>query len=168
VEESVAQLKITLPDSLRRDLDAACAASGRSLAGEIRERLERTLRQDAIDPPTRRLMDYVAKLADLVRLQTNRLDWHQHPGAHRIFRYGITSRLARLKPPGEPVFQEGDLPSTLLVSADAPEAMGLGLEALDFHTPPLDEQRLRGLHDKTMAELRARYPNLNSKEEKDQ
>jgi hypothetical protein len=169
VEKSVGQLKITLPDDLRADLDAACAASGYSVAEEIRQRVERTFKQDAIDPPTWKLMQYVGKLADLVRLQTNHLDWHLHPGAHRIFRYGITARLARLKPVGEQIFGPDDLPVTRLVAGDSAEGMGLGLEAVEFHTPPIDEQRLRALHDKEIEKLRARYPNLTSnKEEKDQ
>ena len=171
------QLKITLPDDLRADLDAACAASGFSLAEEIRSRVERTLKEDAIDPVTRSLMNYVVRLANLIKAQTNRLDWYSHPAAHRTFRYGLVARLAHIQPEGEPLFGPGDLPPPpiRLVIGEGPEAIGQALEALDFNYPKIDPERLRAATEKTVQDMLAlhpdlakQHPELHKDEEKDQ
>jgi hypothetical protein len=159
-ETSVKQLKISLPEELRAQLDQASAASGVSVAEEIRRRIEASFEQDGIDPATRELQDYIVRLAVMVRLQTNHLDWFIHPGAHRSFRFGITSRLARLKPEGEPVFGPDDLPKVKLVEAESPEAVGQALESIDHHTPPLDPEKLRILREQTLKEMIQRYPDL--------
>src|SRR5438128_1680405 len=131
------QMGVGLPDDLRAQLEAASAAGGHSVAEEIRRRLERTFEDEGIDPETRKLMAAIGSLTTLVRLQTGHA-WHSHAAANRVLRHAITARLARLKPSGEAVFAPDELPSARLVAAgsDDPEAMGLGLEAVDFHTPP--------------------------------
>jgi hypothetical protein len=144
----VKQLKVSLPDGLREHLEQASSKAGHSLSEELRLRLEKTIADEEIDPETRELMAAVGRFAALVRLQT-RQEWHRHPAAHRVLRHEITARLARLKPEGEPVFLSGELPTARLVAAgsDDPEAMGLALEAVDFHRPPMTPERRRRLDE---------------------
>ena len=151
------QLKVGLPDELRDQLEAAAASSGKALGEEIRDRLETGI---AADTETRKLLDAVGSLATLVRLQTGH-DWHNHPAANRVMRYALTARLARLKPEGEGIFAPGDLPIARLVAPESedPEAMGLALEAMEFHTPPMTSDLRRMLDEKlkeTKGELRRR------------
>ncbi len=128
------QLKISLSDEIRDQLDAASAKAEHSLGEEIRRRLQTSFDDEALDPETRRLAAAIGNLAVLVKLQTG-----------RVLRHALTARLARLKPEGEPVFGSGELPIARLVASgsDDPEAMGLGLEAVDFHTPPMTAERRR-------------------------
>src|SRR5262245_47223368 len=121
------QLKVSLPDELRAEIEEAAAKAGHSLGEEIRQRLERTLQDDGIDPATRKLMAAIGDLHVLARSQPNH-SWHQQPAAHRVFRHAIVARLARLRPTGEPVFAPGDLPDHPLVASQDVEAMGQGLE----------------------------------------
>jgi plasmid stability protein len=60
------QFKISLDEGLRNRLDAVSAASGRSVAEEIRGRLEQTLREDGPgrDPAIRHLADDLGALVD--------------------------------------------------------------------------------------------------------
>jgi hypothetical protein len=69
----------------------------------------------------------------------------------------ITARLARLKPAGDAVFKPGELPAARLVAPDSddPEQIGLALEAVEFHTPPMTPQ-LRDRVDRMLAEDMAR------------
>jgi hypothetical protein len=152
------QMGVGFPADLREKLEAAATAAGHSVAEEIRQRVERTFVDEQIDPETHKLMAAVSNLDVLVRLQTNHRSWHSHPGAHRVFRNAIVARLARLKPAGEPAFGPDDLPQHPLVAAppDDLEAMGMGLEAIDFHTPPVDQQRLDRLRQEAIERLRQR------------
>jgi len=162
-DEKMTQLKVSLPDDLRSWLEAAVEGTGRSLGDEIRQRLEATFdREEKLDNQTLRLAYAIDRLASYVFLQTNHR-WYDHAAANRVMRHAITARLARLRPEGDPVFQPDELPKHRLVAAgsDDPEAMGLGLEALEFHTPPENkmtpEQRRRfdQLQAETDAEIRA-------------
>jgi hypothetical protein len=58
------QLKVSFPDELRDRIEAASAASGRSLGEEIRARLEATFAQDPGDPNVRELQTAVALLTE--------------------------------------------------------------------------------------------------------
>jgi hypothetical protein len=133
---------------LPRDMLERLRQSERGVSEEIRERLARSLDEDGIDVETRKLMAAIETLSVLVRLQTKH-DWHRHPAANRVFRHAITARLARLKPEGEAVFGPDDLPAPTarLVATDDVEAMGLGLEAIEFHTPPVTDARRRQLEE---------------------
>jgi plasmid stability protein len=130
------QLKVGLPDYLREELERAAATSGKSLADEVRVRLEASFESEGSDPETRALAAAVDNLAKLVRLQTGH-KWHKHAAANRIMRYAITGRLARLQPEGEPVFRPDELPKNRPAApgSNDPETMGLALEAIDFHAP---------------------------------
>jgi hypothetical protein len=130
------QTAIRLP----QDVYDRLKQSEHGVSEEIRRRLAQSFALDA-DPETSRLMAAIGRVATLIRLQTNHLDWHSHPAAHWIMRHAITARLARLKPEGEPVFAPDELPKARLVNSDDPQAMGQALEAIDFHSSPISEQR---------------------------
>lgn len=149
------QLKIGLDPKMRQRLEDAAKKAGVSLGEEVRQRLERSFDRDDTDPVTRDLQDYVALLATMIRLQTNHIDWFKHPAAHRAFQFGITSRLARLKPEGEPVFGPDDLPKhwARLVSSDNPEAIGQGLESIEHSNPPISPEKLRILQERSLRNL---------------
>jgi hypothetical protein len=96
------QLKVSLPDDLRAQLDAAAAGSGQSLAQEIRRRLERTLAEDAakhaIDPKTQRLADAVIGLAADVQEHAG-VSWHGNSRANEALAEAVLTYLSALKQP---------------------------------------------------------------------
>ena len=157
------QLKVALSDGLRLRITQAAKGSGRSLADEIRHRVERSFnREDAADEPTRDLAEAVERFAVLIRLQTGH-DWRTHPASNRVMRQMVSSRLARLGPQGEPFFAHDELPRARLVAPESNdvEAMAIGLEALDFYrSPPLSRERLDELFEQDRAEVLKRFPDL--------
>src|SRR6516164_5465331 len=130
------QTAIRLP----RDVYDRLKQSEHGLSEEVRRRLAQSFALDA-DPGTTELMAAIVRFAGLVRMQTNHLDWRRHPGAYAVMREEILARLARLKPEGDPAFAPGELSEKRLVAADDPEAMGQGLEAIEFYVlqAPPDE-----------------------------
>lgn len=90
-------LKVVLPSALRAELDAAAAASGLSLAAEIRERISRTLRQDTVDRRTAEFASKVVWLAEQIKHDKD-LDCHGHPRAFEAFAEAVNAALDRLKP----------------------------------------------------------------------
>jgi hypothetical protein len=92
------QLKISIPDDLRSQLDAASESSGQSLAEEIRLRLERTFYQDTFDQRTRDLSYDVMRLADQVRDHIGQ-PWHSSRQAHEALEIALQTFLATIKPP---------------------------------------------------------------------
>ena len=74
--------------------------SPHGLSNEIRERIERTFREDALDPVTRELRDIVVQLADLLAIDYFG-GWQSSPEAHHAFAAGLTKILADYKPPAE-------------------------------------------------------------------
>src|SRR3974390_861528 len=75
------QLGVKLTDDLREQLEVARTKAGHSVGEEIRQRLERTFREDALDPlppgkrrdlvadpQTRELLAAIVRLADMVRV----------------------------------------------------------------------------------------------------
>jgi hypothetical protein len=150
------QMGVALGDALRAELEKSAAERGHSIAEEIRRRLDESYDYDAQDAPTRSLMDAIGRFAELVRLQTGR-SWHEHPAANRVMRHAITSRLARLRPPGEDEFNPNELPRNRLVAADNTEAMGQGLEAIAMQTPikKRTAEERREQFEKVKAEIKA-------------
>ena len=149
------QLKASVPDYLQEELERAASASGSSLSEEIRRRLEFSFKAEGVGPEDRDLIVAISDLMRFVRIQTGH-EWHQHAAAHRALRHAITARLARLKPEGEPVFGPGQLPTNQLVASDDPETMGLGLEAIHFHTPQMSLEQSHELFEKTRRKLQQR------------
>jgi hypothetical protein len=76
-------------------------SGGRGLSDEIRDRLERTFREDAIDPVTRELRDGLLSIAALLRSDFA-ADWHASPWAYKAFAAAIVQRLAEYEPPARP------------------------------------------------------------------
>jgi hypothetical protein len=135
------QIKVSLPDDIRLQLEDAASKAGRSLSEEVRERLalpehvhalveaaaskaghsiaeelgrrlERTFRDDAIDLKTREITDMIGLLTHLVKIQTGH-SWFDHPGAASIMKFAIDACLARTKGgDGKATFGPDELPPT--------------------------------------------------------
>jgi hypothetical protein len=119
------QLKIVLPVELRAELDAAAAKSGKSVAEEIRSRVEWTFDLEPMDKPTLELLTAVALMAAAVERETGAA-WHTHPGAHTTFRHAVSGYLADLRP-GVGLFAFGARPYQADPSDD-PELIGLTIK----------------------------------------
>lgn len=136
------QLKIAFPAELRERLEAAAQRSGKSLAEEIRVRLEVSCRGESADKPTQDFLAAVARLMEYVERQTG---WppFQDPFAMNVFRAAIAALLDRVQPveaAGEPPRQ----PVPIASSKD-PATIGGVLEALAFGGPDV----IGGLWDAT-------------------
>jgi plasmid stability protein len=152
------KLQVSLPDDLRGRIEAAAAKSGNSLGEEIRQRLERTLTQDA-DPETSKLFAALTDFPALVRGYTG-YRWHEHRAATRVFRRAILARLMRHwgKSVEQEVFAPGEL-KPRMVDTDDPDTIGISLEAAHFQLPPMTEERRREIDaaiERTMQEVRER------------
>ena len=117
------RLKIALPDDLRARLDAASAKSGKSVAEEIRSRVEASFAQ-AADQPTYDFLRGVALMVGEIELETGAPVW-QHAGAHETLARAIQMRLEVLKPKGSLAF--GDRPHAT-VSDDDPSKLAARIE----------------------------------------
>ena len=127
------QMKVALPDDLRARLDAASEKSGRSVAEEIRARVEQSFTRDAVaDKPTRDFLEGVALMAAEIELETG-ANWYKHAGAHETLEWAIKMRLRELKPKGSTAF--GARPHATL-PYDDPYQLG-----------PIIELRLRQMPD---------------------
>jgi hypothetical protein len=118
------QMKVALPDDLRARLDAASEKSGRSVAEEIRARVEASFTRDVVDKPTRDFLDGVALMPAEIELETGAA-WHKHAGAHETLKQAILARLEVLKPKGSTTF--GDRPHATVRNHD-PRELGLMIE----------------------------------------
>jgi hypothetical protein len=76
-------------------------SGGRGLSDEIRERLERTFKEDAIDPVTRELRGGLLTIAARLRADYG-AEWHASWYAHQAFTAAIKQRLAGYEPPEPP------------------------------------------------------------------
>jgi hypothetical protein len=92
------QLKIALPDDLRAKLDEAAGNSGRSLAEEIRSRVERTFQQEGGSPPARpdiaELRKRILALVAMVEFATKK-KWNEHPATAYLLELTIGKFLQR-------------------------------------------------------------------------
>ena len=119
------QMKVALTDHLRARLDAASEKSGRSVAEEIRARVEASFTRDAVvDKPTRDLVESIAGMAAEIALECGAA-WHTHTGSHEALVQAIISRLDELKPKGSTAF--GDRPHAT-TSEDDPKKLGAIIE----------------------------------------
>ena len=146
-------LKISLPDVTRAELDAASAQSGNSLADEIRIRLARSFERDALDKPTRDLQTAVDRLTSLIRLQFGHA-WHSSATAHAAFTFGIMGAIGRHKPADDAAPKSN--PPLQLIASDEPRTIGLGLEALAFHTAAADDPAIKADLE-TASEIRRKW-----------
>jgi hypothetical protein len=98
------QMGVALSDELRRKLEAASEAADRSIAEEIRIRLERSFELDTLDKASRTLADVVALIPAEVEKETGAA-WHKHLGAWETFHEAIRSLFALpVKPTGSAKF----------------------------------------------------------------
>jgi hypothetical protein len=148
----VQKLKVSLPDHLRDQLDAAAKAEGISLGEVIRRKLEQGFALEEADQPTRDLMDTVKVLAGMIQRDTGR-PWYLHRDAAGILLRALVARFARWQPQkGEAQFKTEELPTTgrLLMGATAVETIALALEALEA------QQRYQGQGEEQEQQARKR------------
>jgi hypothetical protein len=135
------QMKVALPDHLRARLNAASEKSGRSIAEEIRARVEQSFTRDAVaDTATRDFLEGVALMAAEIERETG-ANWHQHAGAHETLEWAIKFRLRELKPKGSTEFGDRRPHATLFYTD--PYQLG-----------PIIEVRLRRMPDFTNSDTR--------------
>lgn len=107
------QMKVALPDDLRARLDAAAEKSGRSVAEEIRARLQTSFERDVdLDKTSRDFLEGVAAMPAEIELEMGSA-WHKDASAHFVFGEVILNRLERFKPKG---------PIAMPAAADRPHA----------------------------------------------
>jgi hypothetical protein len=144
------KLQVGLPGDLRDRIEAAAAKSGNSLGEEIRQRLERTIEEDALDPITRELVTAVVNLAATVQADLCTA-WHSHQEVHGAFAVAIAQRLAAYQPlPKSPeeIFNLlratglGDLAaSAVRLAMQSPSAIGAVIERADQRTHTYEHLR---------------------------
>ena len=98
------QISIALDAETRDELEERAIAVGRSIADEIRRRIERTLYEDKFDPETRDLAFDIMTLAAEVE-HLNGIPWHKHPKAHQALAEAVMTWLDGLTPK-DPQFSE--------------------------------------------------------------
>jgi hypothetical protein len=135
------QLKVGLSEAARARLEAAASEAGHSVAEEIRQRLELSLREDTIRVDVLRLEAEIESLITLTEMQCGR-HWNEHPPTARVLQLAINARLARYGARDGLRFAPGELPDIRLVAAgsDDPEAMAIGIEAVVHNKTDLSER----------------------------
>jgi hypothetical protein len=83
------QLKISLPDDLRTRLDWVAQLSGKSVAEEIRSRVEETFQRRDTGPEMEALVEAVRWLARHIQIDMG-AEWHQHGQVRRALLDGIS------------------------------------------------------------------------------
>ena len=111
------QLAVALPPDVRLQLEAAASASGRSLAEEIRRRVNLTLYDDAeYDAPTRELAEDIKWIAAEISRQTG-WPWHVLPRGRESLAIALQTWLEITAPKRETSVGASDLfvddPATL-------------------------------------------------------
>src|SRR5262249_34915640 len=106
-------------------LDAAIferlSKSKLGLSEEIRQRVERTFREDYLDAVTRELRDGLAEIAALIHADFQ-TEWHTSPRAHKAFAAASAQRVAAYEP--TEARSGGVGVSDLFGQSDAPETVG--------------------------------------------
>ena len=93
------QLSIAVDSELREELEKLAAASGRSVAEEIRHRLRLSLHYERLFDEQTRFLGYdLMSLARGVR-NYSRFDWHAHPKAHEVLTEAVRVWLEIVTPP---------------------------------------------------------------------
>lgn len=123
------QLPVALPPDIRAQLKSLSAQAGHSLAEEIRRRIERTIREDAMDGVTRELRDGVVNIAAALH-RDYKAKWHASPSARQALSAAIAQRLdgyaylAKKRPTAD---------EELLAPRGSPEDVGRLRETEDRH-----------------------------------
>jgi MoxR-like ATPase len=115
----------------------------RALSDEIRDRLQRTFKEDAIDPVTRELCAALLNLAATTR-QDSGAEWHKSPYAFQQFTAALMQRLAEYRPAPAP---DSEAVADL---TEPPETVGRIRERDDRRAHPYPHleaaQKRRGAH----------------------
>jgi hypothetical protein len=137
-------------DDMRAQLEAAATKAGHSIAEEIRQRLETTIKEEQRDQKLRDLLYDIDFLADLVSNDSG-LDWHVHPAAHAIFRAGVLALLDQRRPKGAPVLSPAvrDLFGQGISDSDDPDTIG---RALVRHLNRVKQYRAKELQQRPKGE----------------
>jgi hypothetical protein len=143
------QFKVAMSDDLRGRLEAVSAKSGRSIADEIRVRVEATFALETVDKPTRDFLEGLALMPAEIEHETGAA-WHKHAGAYVVFREAILRRLARLKPEGTIAF--GRRPHQA-IPGDDPEGIGLSIEENLSTDPNYTHSAWRAAMEKSYREI---------------
>jgi hypothetical protein len=156
--ERIERLNITLSPELRGKLNEASQTSGKSIAEEVRARLDWLFGVDwfePVDKPTMDLLRSFAMMGVELERETGQ-SWHTNPGTHAAFKQAITTRLDRLKPEGEIVGSwEGRAHQALPL--DDPAEIGTVIEFDDLeihHLEPAERKQRRLSKEKVFQALR--------------
>jgi hypothetical protein len=135
------QFKVALESNLRDALEAAAERSGRTVAAEIRARLEGAHGESA-DPVTRDLQVKIAALAEEVELETGAA-WRAHLSSFAAFRQGVVRLLERRRAalPDDSPTTFGDRPHQTM--SGSPEEIGIVLEVRVSEEPSPENRRAR-------------------------
>lgn len=120
-KEKRKQLAVALSAERRNQLEAISAEAGHSVAEEIRQRLERTFQDDAVEAVTRELCEGIVNIAAQIRLDFG-VEWHFVPRSHETFATAIAERIAAYAPPQSYAGAVTDL--LTFVPDGAPETIG--------------------------------------------
>jgi hypothetical protein len=133
LEKKQQQLTVALPPEVRVHLDTAAKTGDRSIAEEVRRRLDKTIHSDRRDPITTELIEGLERIAALLRLDFGK-EWYENTRAHEAFVTALNQRLAGYAPP--PLEGSAAVDLGLVGPTDPPETIGRMRER--------DDQRLSG------------------------
>jgi hypothetical protein len=149
------RLKVGLPPELRSQLDAAAAKSGKSVADEIRSRVEWSFSLEPLDEPTRQLIEGIVGMAADLERECG-APWHSHRGTFAALDLAVVTRLSRLRPEGDAAF--GPRPHRAWGS-DIPADIGRWSEFTDWERrdwTPASRYAARLLMERSWQELQRR------------
>lgn len=98
LEKKQRQLPVALPPDLRDQIEAVAKKAGHSIAEEIRKRIAKTMRWDALDPVTMELLEGLELITNLLK-QDFGVEWYVNSRAHEAFVAAVNQRLAEYAPP---------------------------------------------------------------------
>jgi predicted DNA-binding protein len=169
------QISIALDTELRELLEELANEAGRSIADEIRERIERTLDQDKLmfipakgrrriaveikdrllqsldedqfDWPTRGLARDIMTLAEDIKASgVGAYAWHQHVKAHEALAAAVMVWLESIKPP----HQRSAAPEALF-GPDDPQTLGRTIARVRLRLKAQHEKEMRALQERGRA-----------------
>jgi hypothetical protein len=134
------QLNVGLDDETRAWLEEAAAQTGRTLAEEIRHRLQLTFWEDReFDPPTRQFGKDIMRLATEVEATSAGMGyWYEHQRTHAAVAAAVAAWLELIKPPRSD--DDDLLDGTAEGALDDPETLGRTIARLRFRTRHVREE----------------------------
>jgi hypothetical protein len=138
------QMGVALSDELRQKLSTASEAGGRSIAEEIRRRVEQSFEADAVDEATRELVEAVIWIADELNRQI-RSSWALRRGGREALAHAIQAWLEITAPPR----RSGPVVASDLMGPDDPPTLGRSIART--------YQRFKAAIEKSTEELRREH-----------